>query len=948
MLSKAKQPVSQVNCYTQAVREPVFRPYPNPTFEWAAHHLDRGYAVVPVPFRKKRPMLKGWQKLEIAAETLKDYFKAPKQNIGVILGEQSGWLVDVDLDSPEAVKLADFFLPQTASKFGRKSKPSSHRLFLCKDAKYVKFTDPVMLASKNEDERKGSCIVEIRTGNGKQTIFPPSVHVSGETIGWVSAGAAAEVSFAELDTSAGRLAAASLLLKYWRKGIQHDLALAMAGMLLRHGWNTDDTKSFIRGICLAAHDDELDDRLTAVDSTAKAIADGQNVTGIPTLIELTDQKVVNRICKWLGIIPGKNGAAAAANRSREDTQTKVDHPHSATLFDGALTLEVVQDGKKDRVTARTGNTVIGMDVFNLAESVRRTKFVKTLAGDFDDDQKTEILRALLSLADEPQPNLPGQTEASTYLQTSFKELSDGRIIEQICAGFAVYDPATGDYSIEPSVTDMETVYEPVDDDLLKKGGGIYMAEGLEEYGTEAELDAEIEKYVSEYLDLKPLQLKLTAKYIRFTYIFDKSLELSYLNPTGDMGSGKSRYGLTSCLASRRGLPLVNPSAASLFRIVNQYHPTLFIDEANFAANTDDTSAIIQVLNAGFQVTGKIPRQKATSDGGFVTEMFDPFCPKIIGSLKKSASTALNSRCIEIQMEATRRNDIPLRLAPKLLKDAARIRNMLTLWRLRNLSTDFEAKFERAEKELRTELLPPRTIQISIPLYALIDDTEVKRDFIELLKGRDEILNEERRSSFDGELIQAIHTILFDTDENGVITWQIERPSDLEVCEELRTEQLASMLSSERSGKNEINTSYLGRRINGIGLRSKQILRRSSDYRKKTAVVFDPLRLRTLFQNNGLPVPKDLSSDHLDQECKSNTDNDLGRSKQDPATTRAKTYSDHGNSNDFNNNGGWSERPEHISRLIGESEDERDTREERKAIQNEHLDYPLSESKTVGD
>ena len=42
----------------------------------------------------------------------------------------SGWLIDVDLDHPLAVELADEFLPPTASVFGRVGKPRSHRLYV--------------------------------------------------------------------------------------------------------------------------------------------------------------------------------------------------------------------------------------------------------------------------------------------------------------------------------------------------------------------------------------------------------------------------------------------------------------------------------------------------------------------------------------------------------------------------------------------------------------------------------------------------------------------------------------------------------------------------------------------------------------------------------------------------------------------------------------------------
>jgi len=39
--------------------------------------------------------------------------------------------------------------------------------------------------------------------------------------------------------------------------------------------------------------------------------------------------------------------------------------------------------------------------------------------------------------------------------------------------------------------------------------------------------------------------------------------------------------LAAGLACYRPVIVINPSAASLYRIVDKYHPTLIIDEANF-------------------------------------------------------------------------------------------------------------------------------------------------------------------------------------------------------------------------------------------------------------------------------------------------------------------------------------------------------------------------------
>lgn len=270
----------------------------------ARNYLQRGMKVIPIPFRSKQPNIKGWQGLEITEAELPKYFNGNPQNIGVLLGDKSGGLVDVDLDSAEAVRLADWFLPETGAVFGRKSKPKSHRLYVCADAEYQKFNNPLLLASADTSERKNACIVEIRTnqkGKGMQTIFPPSVHESGEAIEWQANGKPLTLSSADLKDKVGKLAAASVLARYWRVGIRQDLTLAVGGALLRHGFSEDAAKYFIKAICFAANDEETAKRLAVVGNTAKTLARGENAFGLPKLAELTDEKIVRAICEWLGI-----------------------------------------------------------------------------------------------------------------------------------------------------------------------------------------------------------------------------------------------------------------------------------------------------------------------------------------------------------------------------------------------------------------------------------------------------------------------------------------------------------------------------------------------------------------------------------------------------------------------------------------------------------------------
>jgi putative DNA primase/helicase len=150
---------------------------PQSPFEIFLAYFSRGYSVIPVPYRQKNPARAGWQNLRITPENAAEYFKAEPVNFGLLTGEPSGWIVDVDLDHELAIQMAAEHLPATPAVFGRPSRPRSHRLY--------RSTGPIN--SMQIRSITQGMVVELRAAN-MQTIIPPSVHVSGELIEWEEGG----------------------------------------------------------------------------------------------------------------------------------------------------------------------------------------------------------------------------------------------------------------------------------------------------------------------------------------------------------------------------------------------------------------------------------------------------------------------------------------------------------------------------------------------------------------------------------------------------------------------------------------------------------------------------------------------------------------------------------------------------------------------------------------
>src|SRR5262249_41724095 len=140
----------------------------------AAVYLDLGLAPVPVPKRQKRPVLDRWPELQVTPTNLHEYFPDDRSvNLGVILRSATR-IADVDLDCNESVAAGARWLPKTAWVSGRAGNERSHYWYRPIGAvTYRKFEDV-----------DDSLLLELRAGDGYQTIAPPGTHESGDEITW--------------------------------------------------------------------------------------------------------------------------------------------------------------------------------------------------------------------------------------------------------------------------------------------------------------------------------------------------------------------------------------------------------------------------------------------------------------------------------------------------------------------------------------------------------------------------------------------------------------------------------------------------------------------------------------------------------------------------------------------------------------------------------------------
>ena len=273
-------------------------------FDLALDYIDMGLCPIPIPYREKGPATEGWKQLRITKEDAGRYFNGAPQNIGIVLGEASKGLVDVDIDCNEALVLAPHFLPATSGRFGRASKRASHWLYFSNVPKHIKYEDPNI-------DGAGKTIVELRSG-GVQTVFPGSTHVSGEFIDFEDGADPTQIPQVErtvLEAAVGVLAAACLLARYFPKKGRHDFCLALGGGLLRDGWVAEHAELFVGLVAWVGGSDNPKARAATVKGTAEKFAAGEHVTGWNRVTELIadrplgggigGKKLVARARKWL-------------------------------------------------------------------------------------------------------------------------------------------------------------------------------------------------------------------------------------------------------------------------------------------------------------------------------------------------------------------------------------------------------------------------------------------------------------------------------------------------------------------------------------------------------------------------------------------------------------------------------------------------------------------------
>src|SRR5947208_13540675 len=295
---------------------------------------------------------------------------------------------------------------------------------------------------------------------------------------------------------------------------------------------------------------------------------------------------------------------------------------------------------------------------------------------------------------------------------------DGTILEMLSqpkekrSAYAVWKE--GKYMIEPSFRLAPTIrafpYSPQNN--LIKNDVVLLPSEPEEYGSEAELFANIRSFIHRYVDVSPLYEQIASYYVLLSWVYDRFNELPYLRLRGDPGSGKTRFLLTVGSLCYKPIFASGASTVSpLFRILDAFRGTLIIDEGDFRLS-DERAEIVKILNNGNAKGFPVLRSEVSRKGEFNPRAYAVFGPKIVATRGPFEDRALESRCLTEEMGQLRlREDIRINLPAENKEEALHLRNKLLLFRFRNMKT------RKASEALVDRMIEPRLNQIFVPLLS---------------------------------------------------------------------------------------------------------------------------------------------------------------------------------------------------------------------------------------
>ena len=297
----------------------------------------------------------------------------------------------------------------------------------------------------------------------------------------------------------------------------------------------------------------------------------------------------------------------------------------------------------------------------------------------------------------------------------------------------------------PTVT-----YIPTKDRLV--GEIVHFAPDAKPYASQSALFHEVKQYIHRYLQLPQAYEDIAALYVLLTWVYEFARSVPYLRVIGDWGSGKTRF--LEVVGSICFRPIFASGATTpspIFRILDMFHGTLILDEADFA-DSSAQAEIIKIFNNGYRPGFPVVRSEK-DNRRWRPETFHVFSPKLIATRSAFKDQALESRCLTAEMLPLNRTDIPIFLPRSFPDEVNDLRSKLLTFRLANL---LKLRAGNFDNDLLEPGLQPRLQEILLPLKSMANgDSSMAETLSAFIHQQQDTLFSQRRDSFAGFVLAAM-------------------------------------------------------------------------------------------------------------------------------------------------------------------------------------------------
>lgn len=399
-----------------------------------------------------------------------------------------------------------------------------------------------------------------------------------------------------------------------------------------------------------------------------------------------------------------------------------------------------------------------------------------------------------------------------------------------------------------------------------KNLGILFPSNIGKLKTTGELVGLIEQYInSVYLLNDRLAGKMMAYYALLTWLYDAFNTIPYLRAMGEAGAGKSELMRRVGMVCYR-LMIANGAgtAASLFRSVERYRGTVFIDEADLQ-HSDAASDVVKFLNLGAMRNNPIWRlEEVMGEGGrkeFVERMYTTFCPKLIAMRKDFRDDAVGSRSLTFKIQPRETFElinakVPLEINNEMRNRALALRNLLLRWRLEHWQTEIAVDPGFYDLDISSRLN-----QVTGPLMAVArDDPGLQSEMRRFLREYYAELTVTKSMTIPARVIEALwkiykypdlrkEMIVTDAEGERILVGQVTRIAN-EIIDEMNAggDEKEEAEEKHRSKKDELSPQRIGRLI-----REELQLKVSGRTNKGFYVYWDQVRMEAMSKRYGIIV-----------------------------------------------------------------------------------------------